>query len=85
MFFNKIRQTAACAVIATIAAGAAAAETEVKLGYALAPDSHYGVAADKWQEVVEAKTDGKFKFRHFPSSGLGGEREVVEGLHGKKR
>ena len=80
MFFNKIRQTAAVAVVATLAAGAVAAETEVKLGYALAPDSHYGVAADKWQEVVEAKTDGKFKFRHFPSSGLGGEREVVEGL-----
>ncbi|WP_048645059.1 TRAP transporter substrate-binding protein [Nitratireductor soli] len=56
------------------------AQQEVKIGYALAPTSHYGVAADKWQEVVEAKTDGRYKFRHFPSSGLGGEREVIEGL-----
>lgn len=66
---------AACAV-----AGSAVAQTEVKLGYALAPESHYGVAAQKWEEVVEEQTDGRFEFTHFPSSGLGGEREVIEGL-----
>ncbi|WP_292897579.1 TRAP transporter substrate-binding protein [Nitratireductor sp.] len=59
---------------------AAQAQQEIKIGYALAPTSHYGVAAEKWQEVVEAKTDGRYSFRHFPSSGLGGEREVIEGL-----
>ena len=60
----------------------ASAQQEVKIGYALAaaPDSHFGVAAVKWQEVVEATTDGRYTFRHFPSSGLGGEREVIEGL-----
>jgi tripartite ATP-independent transporter DctP family solute receptor len=61
-------------------AGAANAQQEIKIGYALATNSHYGVAAAKWQEVVEAETDGRFVFRHFPSSGLGGEREVLEGL-----
>ena len=60
--------------------GAANAQQEVKLGYALATTSHYGVAAEKWQEVVEAETDGRYVFRHFPSSGLGGEREVIEGV-----
>lgn len=62
--------------------GSAHAQQEVKIGYALAPapDSHYGVAAKKWEEVVEAETDGRYDFRHFPSSGLGGEREVVEGV-----
>ncbi|MGQ2904166.1 MAG: TRAP transporter substrate-binding protein [Neoaquamicrobium sediminum] len=60
--------------------GAAHAQQEVKLGYALATTSHYGVAAEKWQEVVEAETDGRYVFRHFPSSGLGGEREVIEGV-----
>lgn len=63
-----------------LVAGAAAAQTEVKIGYALAPNSHYGVAAEKFDEVVTAETDGAFKFTHFPSSGLGGEREVIEGL-----
>ncbi len=80
MIFDKMLQTGLIATIATLVSSAVIAETEVKIGYALAPDSHYGVAAQKWQEVVEAQTDGKFTFRHFPSSGLGGEREVVEGL-----
>jgi tripartite ATP-independent transporter DctP family solute receptor len=73
---------AAIFVGTTSFAGAALAQQEVKIGYALAaaPDSHYGVAASKWEEVVEAETDGRYEFRHFPSSGLGGEREVIEGL-----
>jgi tripartite ATP-independent transporter DctP family solute receptor len=58
----------------------ALAQTEVKIGYALAPDSHYGVAAAKFEEVVKAETGDDFEFNHFPSSGLGGEREVIEGL-----
>lgn len=56
------------------------AQTEVKIGYALAPDSHYGVAAQKFEDVVLEKTGDQFTFTHFPSSGLGGEREVIEGL-----
>lgn len=56
------------------------AQTEIKIGYALAPESHYGVAAQRWQEVVEERTEGRYVFRHFPSSGLGGEREVIEGV-----
>ena len=78
--FKITKPTAIIATLAALTGGALSAQTEVKIGYALAPDSHYGVAAQKWQEVVEAETDGKFSFRHFPSSGLGGEREVVEGL-----
>ncbi|SEO36796.1 tripartite ATP-independent transporter solute receptor, DctP family [Salinihabitans flavidus] len=58
----------------------ALAQTEVKIAYALASDSHYGVAAQKFEEVVLAETGDQFEFNHFPSSGLGGEREVIEGL-----
>ena len=76
--FMKRVAYAAVAVVGW--AGVAHAQQEVKLGYALATTSHYGVAAQKWQEVVEAETDGRFVFRHFPSSGLGGEREVIEGV-----
>jgi tripartite ATP-independent transporter DctP family solute receptor len=57
-----------------------AAQTEIKIGYALAPDSHYGVAAQEFEEAVLAETGDQFEFTHFPSSGLGGEREVIEGL-----
>ena len=65
---------------AIVAAGPALAQTEIKIGYALAPDSHYGVAAAKFEEVLLAETGDQFSFKHFPSSGLGGEREVIEGL-----
>ncbi|MFO7756886.1 MAG: C4-dicarboxylate ABC transporter substrate-binding protein, partial [Roseovarius sp.] len=42
----------------------AAAQTEIKIGYALAPDSHYGVAAQKFEEVVLAETGDQFEFTH---------------------
>ncbi len=75
----RIRALAAASVIAAFGAPALA-QTEIKIGYALAPDSHYGVAAKKFEEVVLAETGDQFTFTHFPSSGLGGEREVIEGL-----
>ncbi|GHC67692.1 TRAP transporter substrate-binding protein [Limoniibacter endophyticus] len=68
----------------TLVAGSAfaahAQTTDVKIAYALARDSHYGVAADAWEKSVGEATNGKFKFTHFPSSAQGGEREVIEGL-----
>jgi tripartite ATP-independent transporter DctP family solute receptor len=69
------------AAMSTLAwVGAASAQQEIKLGYALATASHYGVAATRWEEVVKAEAGDRFVFKHFPSSGLGGEREVIEGL-----
>lgn len=53
---------------------------EIKIGYALAEDSHYGAGAKAFQESLTASLGDQFSFRHFPSSGLGGEREVLEGL-----
>ncbi len=53
---------------------------EVKLGYALAVNSHYGAAAQAWADSVEKATNGAFKFKQFPSSALGGERELIESL-----
>ncbi|MFP4239741.1 MAG: TRAP transporter substrate-binding protein DctP, partial [Rhodosalinus sp.] len=76
------RTTLVAALAGALLAAPLSAQTEIKIGYALAPapDSHYGVGAERWQEVVEERTDGRYKFRHFPSSGLGGEREMVEGV-----
>lgn len=79
-----IRRTfiAACASAAvTLTAGhAMAAPKEVKLGYALAVNSHYGAAAEAWADSVEKATNNAFAIKHFPSSALGGERELIEGL-----
>lgn len=81
---NSVKRYAQVAVMAIASAvggaGMAHAQQEVKIGYALADTSHYGVAAKTLAESVEQATNGKFKFRQFPSTALGGEREVVEGL-----
>ncbi|MEG0053899.1 MAG: TRAP transporter substrate-binding protein [Comamonas sp.] len=64
-----------------MSAGAAFAQAkEVKIGYALAVNSHYGAAANAWAESVEKGTNGAYKLKQFPASALGGERELIEGL-----
>ncbi|MDP5306993.1 TRAP transporter substrate-binding protein [Paracoccus spongiarum] len=74
-----MKRLTAAALIGTAFAAPAAAQ-EIKIGYALAEDSHYGVAAKAFEEAVTTALGDQFSFRHFPSSGLGGEREVVEGV-----
>ena len=58
----------------------AAAQTEIKLAYALAQTSHYGAGAQAWQAAIEKGVAGRYVVKQFPSSALGGEREAVEGL-----
>ena len=81
---TTIRRTfiATCAAAAlSVSTGAAFAQArDVKLGYALAVNSHFGAGAKAWSESVEKSTNQAFKFNHFPSSALGGERELIEGL-----
>ncbi len=59
-------------------AGAAPAQTTLKMGYALAPTSHYGAGASTFAEELAKRTGGRFKIEHFPGGALGGEREMVE-------
>jgi TRAP-type transport system periplasmic protein len=54
------------------------AQTTLKIGYAVVRDSHYGVGANVFCEDIEKTTAGRYKCQHFPSSALGGEREMIE-------
>jgi tripartite ATP-independent transporter DctP family solute receptor len=58
----------------------AQAQTILKIGYATALDSHYGVGSKTFCDEVEKNTNGRFKCQHFPNSALGGEREQTEAL-----
>lgn len=60
-----------------IATGASA--EELRVGYSVPLDSHYGDAAVAMGEKLAELTDGKYELKHFPSSALGGEREMIEG------
>jgi tripartite ATP-independent transporter DctP family solute receptor len=61
-------------------AGAAQAETVLKLGYTATNDSHYGAAANVFGEELAKRTNGRYKVQQFPSSALGGEREMIEAV-----
>ena len=68
--------------LAMIAAGitAAQAQTVLKLGYATTATSHYGVGSTVFCDEIEKGTQGRYKCQQFPSSSLGGEREMIEAV-----
>lgn len=79
--FRRTLLSTCVAAMAVASAGAALAQSkEVKIGYALAVNSHYGAAAQAWADAVDKGTNGAYKFKQFPASALGGERELIEGL-----
>jgi len=61
-------------------AAAQAQTTTLKIGYATAKDSHYGVGSTVFCDEVEKNTQGRFKCQHFANSALGGEREQIEAI-----
>lgn len=58
----------------------AAAQTTLKMAYALSASSHYGAGGEAFAKALDAGTGGRYKVQQFPNSALGGEREVIEGL-----
>lgn len=58
----------------------AAAQTVLKIGYATTASSHYGVGSSAFCDEVEKGTQGRYKCQQFPSSALGGEREMIEAV-----
>ena len=59
---------------------ASMAQTVLKIGYAVAQNSHYGVGSTVFCDEVEKGTQGRYKCQQFPSSALGGEREMIEAV-----
>ena len=63
-----------------LCAGAANAQTVLKLGYTPAANSHYGVGSNVLCEEIEKGTQGRYKCQQFPNGSLGGEREMIEAV-----
>jgi tripartite ATP-independent transporter DctP family solute receptor len=68
--------------LAVFAAGisAAQAQTIIKIGYATTATSHYGVGSTVFCDNKKKGTQGRYKCQQFPSSALGGEREMIEAV-----
>ena len=58
----------------------ALAQTTIKIGYAVQQNSHYGVGSTVFCDEIEKGTQGRYKCQQFPSSALGGEREMIEAV-----
>lgn len=51
----------------------------LKFGHVNGPDHPYQLAAEKFAQLVEERTNGKVKVEIFHSGQLGNERELIEG------
>jgi tripartite ATP-independent transporter DctP family solute receptor len=56
------------------------AQTVLKIGYATTATSHYGVGSSAFCDDIEKGTQSRYKCQQFPSSALGGEREMIEAV-----
>jgi TRAP-type transport system periplasmic protein len=57
-----------------------ASEFVLKLGHIADAAKPYAMAGEKFAELVNTKTDGAVEVQVFPSSQLGNQRDLVEGL-----
>ncbi|MEA3454533.1 MAG: TRAP transporter substrate-binding protein DctP, partial [Candidatus Caldatribacteriota bacterium] len=52
----------------------------LKLGHVADPAKPYAIAGEKFAELVKEKTNGEVEIQVFPSSQLGNQRDLIEGL-----
>ena len=71
---------AGAALLALGLATGAHAQTTLKIGYTPNKESHYAAGATAFCSEVEKGTQGRYKCQQFPSSALGGEREMIEAV-----
>ncbi len=77
---KKQHWIAPLALAAMAVTGSASAQTVLKIGYATSQTSHYGVGSTMFCDDIEKGTQGRYKCQQFPSSALGGEREMIEAV-----
>lgn len=70
----------AAAILLFGASLALAAPVTLKLGHIAEPENPYGQGADHFANLVEERTNGEVEIKVYPSSQLGNQRDLVEGL-----
>ena len=79
-----MKRTLLLVVVALVAlclsAPAFAGNVVIKLGHIAEPVHPYGKGADYFANLVKEKTKGEVEVRVFPSSQLGGQKDLIEGL-----
>ena len=70
----------AAAVMTTsgITAANAADQVTLRVGYANNPGEPFDLGCQKWKELIEERSGGKFKMELYPSSQLGSKDDVMD-------
>lgn len=68
------------ALVILSASIACAAPVTLKLGHIADPQNPYAQGAEKFGQLVKEKTGGSVDIKIFPSSQLGNQRDLIEGL-----
>ena len=79
---NRFSRIVCIALVALFAFGtvALAADVTLKLGHIADPKNPYAQGAQKFADLVNEKSGGTMEIQVFPSSQLGNQRDLVEGL-----
>ncbi|MBD5608198.1 MAG: DctP family TRAP transporter solute-binding subunit [Desulfovibrio sp.] len=77
MFKFVLSSLAALLISASLAV---AAPVTLKLGHIAEPENVYGQGADHFAKLVKERSNGEIDIQVFPSSQLGNQRDLVEGL-----
>ena len=74
----KITVAAAAMSASLMAAEVMAAEYTIKLAHVMGPFHDTSMAADKFAELVDEKSDGRIKIEHYPGGALGSDMESYQ-------
>jgi tripartite ATP-independent transporter DctP family solute receptor len=77
---NRFKLIPAVLLSLAFAAPAFSAGVVLKLGHIAEATNPYGMGADKFAELVKEKSKGDIEVKVFPSSQLGTQKELIEGL-----
>ncbi|MCF7936190.1 MAG: DctP family TRAP transporter solute-binding subunit [Synergistales bacterium] len=78
--FTRVMFIAVVCLVALATTAVAAETVTLKLGHIADPKHPYAQGAVKFAELVEENSEGAMKIEVFPSSQLGNQRDLVEGL-----
>lgn len=79
-FLKVLKQVPKVALCAGLLSASSVWALDIKLGHVLAPTHSWNVAAKGFADEVKEKTAGRVNFVLFPSSQLGSEKTMLEGM-----
>ncbi len=77
---RTLRSVLIAFVLVLSTASLSLAAVTLKLGHIAEPENPYGQGADYFAELVKERTNGEVIVQVYPSSQLGNQRDLVEGL-----